>query len=388
MINLLESVNNSLSHRKKFILLFITGLMPVIVTQLHRFSKNSESAEFSLILLSLTLLIFILTTLSVAKSFVSHHEQQIFALNKLLNNDFEIRIQVKGHDEAAEFARLFNQTVRAIQSDKSRAQDSLFETSYSAQQLNASARNVAEQISLQSEHTECIASAIEQMSASIVDVARQCREAENSSQTTRQLTEQSQDNLDQFINELKKLIDDVNNVSRLMTDLELQSQSINSVSEVIKDISDKTNLLALNAAIEAARAGEHGRGFAVVADEVRALAYRVGQSAEEITDTIEIVRMRIKEAANSISKTLTKTEQGFTNATKIECALNETNMQIARAFDRISNIASCTEQQGAVSKDIGKNIESIALTVENNSHAAQESANIADHLAELTRSEI
>jgi methyl-accepting chemotaxis protein len=263
--------------------------------------------------------------------------------------------------------------------------DSIAETGHSAQQLKESASGVAERLDTQSENTEMIAAAIEQMSASIAEVANQCRNVEENCRSTQALTQSSKTSIEQLTGALRLLSDDVLSVTDLMRNLEEHSKQITQISEVIKTISDQTNLLALNAAIEAARAGEYGRGFAVVADEVRSLAAGVGRSAEEITGTIESIREKIRQAATSVEQTQSKTREGVKNASILGEALNEIHGYMVTTFDNVSMIATGIEQQSQVSTDIGRRIETISSGVESNARSAQESADIANHLAELTQ---
>ncbi len=307
------------------------------------------------------------------------------AFNHLQNENYDFRMLLEGEDAYAQLAKKYNESTGKVKFRINQINDSIVETRHSAEQLTLSSKEVATHIQQQKLNTEMIAAAIEQMSASIVDVAKQCKEAEIVSQSTQDLTESSQQKVFEFIQELELLLEDVLAVSNLILSLEAHSQQITKISEVIKEISDQTNLLALNAAIEAARAGEHGRGFAVVADEVRSLAQRVGHSAEEITGTIETVRGDIKQAVHSMERTSRKTEQGVEKASMVKQALQEIQQQTQLTFDRITAIVTGAEQQGQVSHEIGRNIESIASSVEENSRAANETANIATYLAEITR---
>ena len=385
MFNLVRSYLEGISYTKKFLLIGSSGLSAISILIFHLLQTVTAISPTFALFTGLFTLIFLVTLISIA-SLLNRMFIQLADTNKALAaGDYTARLLLSGNDEAAQMAQQFNDAVRIVQRNHMQLIDANFETHHSAEQLKVSANRVAEQLEMQREKTEMIAAAIEEMSASIVDVSKQCREAEEVSQLTQQLSSESKATVSGFINDLHLLLRDVVSVSTLMLNLEEHSKQISHISEVIKEISDQTNLLALNAAIEAARAGEHGRGFAVVADEVRSLAQRVGNSAKEITGTTETVRQNIHQAVTAMNETQRKTEQGVNNATTVEGALSEIQAQTYQSFDRISMIASSAEQQGQVSMDIGRNIESIAASVDTNTKAALESAKIASHLAKLTQ---
>ncbi|ATG88610.1 methyl-accepting chemotaxis protein [Methylomonas koyamae] len=307
------------------------------------------------------------------------------AQRQLAGGDFGVRLQFAGRDELAELCVGFNDTVRELGRRMSKVQASIQEVTYAADQLHQGSGQVADQLDLQRKSTTMMAAAIEQMSASILGVAGQCRETEKISSTTQQLSLQGQHSIDSFIADIKQLFREIEELAGLMRNLEQHSQQVSQISEMIKAISEQTNLLALNAAIEAARAGEYGRGFAVVADEVRTLAQRVRLSAEEITGTTVAVREQIDRAVRSIDATQQRTEQGIDKAYSVERVLAGIKEYADSALDNVSMIAASTEQQSQVSLEIGRNVESIAQHVEENSKAAQESAAIARHLSKLAQ---
>jgi methyl-accepting chemotaxis protein len=380
-------MNDFLSNFKlksKFILLGLAGLLPVFVA-IILLSGHFQLATAHWLFLGVTNLGWISLLISFYTSLKTLLKKLLHAQANLAQGDLSMRIESSGQDEFALVMSGFNDMSRAIERRITSVQSSIKEVTYAADQLNTGASNVADAIDQQRKNTTLIAAAIEQMSASILNVAQQCRVAEVSSSTTQQLSTNGHHSVKLFISDLEKLFQEIIDLTQLMQNLEHHSQQVSSISEVIKNISDQTNLLALNAAIEAARAGEYGRGFAVVADEVRTLATRVRNSAEEITATTKMVKEQIHLAAQSISITQIKTEEGINKALEVEGSLREIEQYASQTLDNISVIVNATEQQSKVSIEIGRNIETITQHVEENGKAAQESASIARHLAKLSQ---
>ena len=376
------------SYKLKFNVLVLCGLAPILLLTYIVVREAIEVSIAEKLFLILTTAIFLLSAVVIKSLAKASFTQLLNAQKSLANGDYSVRLLTSGTDEMSQLVLSFNDLARSVEEREIQVDDTISETGYSAEQLKLSARVVADQLDKQRENTDKISQAIEHMSSSIVDVAKQCRDVEGNCQSTQQLTTDGKASAESLISDLRLLLDDVVSVAGLMLNLEESSNQITGISEVIKEISGQTNLLALNAAIEAARAGEHGRGFSVVADEVRSLAKRVGHSAEEITGTIEIVREKVHQVVASIEQTQKKTEKGVKSVSSLGRGLSEIDDYMRVTFENVSKIASSTERQRDVSIDIGENIEVIASSVDANTKAAEESAKIANHLALKTAKEV
>lgn len=385
VIPVINQYFGNLKIKSKFALLSGLIVLPNVVTASMLIDADLTPSLAQVLMIVSVNLACILTLLAHYASLKTHVETLIVAHRQLAEGDFNTRLPVASKDELSSLIMGFNDMARKLGRRMDDVNASIQEVNYAADQLNQGADFVAEKLEDQRKSTTMIATAIEQMSASIRGVAGQCRDAENISSTTTQLSKQGHQSIEHFIVEMNKLFQEIKDLDQLMNSLERHSQQVFTISGVIKDISDQTNLLALNAAIEAARAGESGRGFAVVADEVRSLSQRVRQSADEITGTTEIVRKQIDSAVQFIANTQNQTEQGIHEAMDVEQTLANISRHADRALENVTMIASSAEQQIQVSLEIGKNIEAIAHSVEQNSSAAQESAAIAKHLAKLAQ---
>jgi methyl-accepting chemotaxis protein len=239
-------------------------------------------------------------------------------------------------------------------------------------------------IALQRSRTESVAAAVTQMDAAVHEVANHAVDASNE---VSQVTENAQTNMKNmsqnlfFANELKTSLVSASNVIESLSE---ESQRIGDILSVIQGIAEQTNLLALNAAIEAARAGEQGRGFAVVADEVRTLANRTQQSANEIGEMIGSLQRQAGNAVALVRDNLSRADQSVIQTEQTTALLEDMVNSLANVNDKSRSIASASEQQSAVAKEVAENIvqiSSMTEDIEANSVQAAENSESLNRLS-------
>ena len=213
--------------------------------------------------------------------------------------------------------------------------------------------------------TDQAAAAIEQMSASVQEVAENASITATAANEGLSATKASQTKLYQSRDSILTLCDEVSSAASLIEKLRKNSNDIASVLDVIRGISEQTNLLALNAAIEAARAGEAGRGFSVVADEVRSLATRTQASTEEIQQMIETLQTGTQAVVASMASSQKNALACADQTEHMVEQLEEINCSVGNITDMAARIAAAVEQQSAVAIEISGNLLDIRHLAEN-----------------------
>ncbi|MFJ2384808.1 methyl-accepting chemotaxis protein [Pseudomonas protegens] len=228
-----------------------------------------------------------------------------------------------------------------------------------AQQMSQSTYQDSSRLQQQHNEIEQAATAVNEMTAAVEEVARN---AVSTSDTTRQSTAQAtqgQARVTQTLDAIQAMSSDVGIALQQVQTLAEQSREIGKVLDVIRAIAEQTNLLALNAAIEAARAGEAGRGFAVVADEVRALAHRTQQSTQEIEQMIGRVQGDTDSVVQSMHGNSQRVAQTLSIAEQAGLALGEITRAMEQIHERNLVIASASEEQAQVAREVDRNLLNI-----------------------------
>lgn len=206
----------------------------------------------------------------------------------------------------------------------------------------------------QREDNTLLATAITEMSASASEVARNTTDCSDVARGSLVTVQTGQSQMVRNTHSMQGLADDIAEAAMAITRLGEDIERVGSVLDVIKSISQQTNLLALNAAIEAARAGEQGRGFAVVADEVRTLAGRTQASANEIHEMIARLREASHQAVATMQAGMQRTELAVNEATAVAETLNGTVHSFDGIVQRAQQIAVAAQEQSHVTQEINE----------------------------------
>lgn len=326
------------------------------------------------VVLSMFISNYITTTITRQRNFV--HEMANG------NFDFEIRDYYRD-DLGLMIERMkslrdnMNKALFEVQQTASATQDSL------SQIINLS-HGIAEKVSECEGKTINVSAASEEMLSTTQDIAKNCEDASNLSNQTKDIISNGVNHIKDTIAEIRRQSDLIHTNSLAVEKVAKRSLDINSIVSTIEEIAGQTNLLALNAAIEAARAGEAGRGFAVVADEVRALASRTSASTQEIADMVADIQKDAQSAAGSINDSVTSMEQTSEGTVEVENTMHEMLEHINQVNMQITQIASAAEEQTAATNEISMHIHDITgMTQQVNTESQSTEAIIHDTVENL-----
>jgi methyl-accepting chemotaxis protein len=252
-----------------------------------------------------------------------------------------------------------------------------------AEQLSASSSQIEEGANRQSSQTAQAATAMEEMSATVIEVAKNSQQVSESSRNAQEIATNGGEVVKQAVAAMQEVSESTAITAETIGKLGKSSEEIGTIVSVINDIADQTNLLALNAAIEAARAGEQGRGFAVVADEVRKLAERTTSATKEISSMISSIQTETSTAVESMDEGTKKVDNGVKLAHEAGEALGKIVTGVQNVTDMVSHIATSTEEQSATTDEISRNMDSISDIAKSSVQAIGEVSKATGEMARL-----
>ncbi|HDG1724884.1 TPA: methyl-accepting chemotaxis protein [Vibrio cholerae] len=329
------------------------------------------------------LLVAALSSWLLAGIIVTPIRQLQQTVREIAKGNLLVKAQEEGNNEITLLARDVNATVTQLR----QTVESLVRISTDVASASTELATVMTQASVNSDQekqeVEQVASAVNQLQSTAQSVTDHAHTADGAAQQANQLASQSLRMFEESHRATAKMADQLTEAAQVVNQLKEQSERIGNVTEVIRSISEQTNLLALNAAIEAARAGESGRGFAVVADEVRMLAARTQTSTQEIQAIIEELQNQSNTANSSMYSSLSLLEQNQSLAAKVSASLTEINHSISALGQINAQVATASEEQSQVTKDINRNLSNIYELVSQNVTGITQSAAASHELSDL-----
>jgi methyl-accepting chemotaxis protein len=349
-------------------------------------SMQAELKKNSMLIIgssALALLVGLIAAWVITRLIVAPLRSVIRVAQQIAAGDLSATVEVTRRDEIGQLMQAMQQMGAGLSTIVSGLQAGIEQLASSAQSLSAVTEQTNLEVSSQKEETEQVATAMNQMTATVHDVARNAEEAAQAAQTADGKVESGQQVVRQSMARIEQLADSATSASSSIESLSAEIQNIGTVLSVIKSVAEQTNLLALNAAIEAARAGEQGRGFAVVADEVRALAKRTQQSTEEIERLVSALRSAAQSSVQQIQNSGELVKLAVSDALQTESALGSIAAAVSLIQQMNQQIAAAAEEQSSVAEEINRSVTSIRASADQSSLAMRGNAASSIELAQL-----
>lgn len=300
----------------------------------------------------------VIVTRSVTRPLGGEPDVAARALSQIAQGDLTIQVPVKANADGSVMMNM-HQMQQSLNAMVKHIAASVDQVASSSEELSAVSSQTRDSLQLQGLEIERAATAINQMTAAVDEVARNAVSTSEASRVSEQTAQRGREHVQETVASIGVLADGMTDTSQRIQQLAGRVQDISTVLEVIRSIAEQTNLLALNAAIEAARAGDAGRGFAVVADEVRALAHRTQVSTQEIEQMIGNIRRDTGHAVTAMQSSGHLVQTTLEVAQRSGEALEAITRSISQINERNLMIASATEEQALVAREVDRNLVSI-----------------------------
>ncbi|MER2299138.1 MAG: methyl-accepting chemotaxis protein [Pseudomonas sp.] len=331
----------------------------------------------------LALLVGILAAWLIPRAVIGPLKRVISRAQRIAAGELSLEHEAPRSDEVGQLMQAMQQMAAGLSGVVSGLQQGIEQLAGSAQALSAVTEQTNREVGSQKEETEQVATAMQQMTATVHDVARNAEQAAQAAQAADEKVDAGQRVVRESMQRIEQLASAADTASAGIDSLSAEIHTIGDVLEVIKSVAEQTNLLALNAAIEAARAGEQGRGFAVVADEVRALARRTRQSTEEIERLVASLRGNAQQSVTQIRGSTELVRLAVADALQTESALGSIAAAVSLIQQMNQQIAAAAEQQSSVAEEISRSVTQIRGSADQAALAMQDNARSSVELAQL-----
>ncbi|AZD33283.1 Methyl-accepting chemotaxis sensor/transducer protein [Pseudomonas chlororaphis subsp. aurantiaca] len=374
-----EVLNNELMKNSQQINK-VLNLLVQINSQRSKAANEQAAEEYASAFNLVVALLVLSTTLTVVfawlltRSITQPVADALHAAEHIAEGDLTQSIQVNGRDEPGRLLQAMATMQEKLRQTLLHISGSAGQLASAAEELNSVTDESARGLTQQNNEIEQAATAVNEMTCAVEEVARNAVSTAEASNDATQSASEGRNLVRETVSAIELMSSEVQSSANRISELAEESRDIGKVLDVIRGLADQTNLLALNAAIEAARAGDAGRGFAVVADEVRALAHRTQQSTSEIERMIGSIQSGTEHAVESMRTSTERADSTLSIARGAGGALDTINTAVNEINERNLVIASAAEEQALVAREVDRNLVNIRdLSVQSATGANQTS---------------
>ncbi|GHG70444.1 methyl-accepting chemotaxis protein [Alishewanella longhuensis] len=352
--------------------------------QLERLASEEQQLKAVLMFSSvLALILGITAALIITRMIVKPLQQVVEVADKIADGDLTADLHSVRTDELGQLMQAMQRMTLSLRQLILRLSSGITQLASSTEEMAVISQQTSTGVAQQKMETMQVATAMNEMTATVQDVARSAEEASTAATHSAEQAEFSNRVLDRTMTGIKSLAQEVSESANAISALQEEAASIGEIVSVISGITEQTNLLALNAAIEAARAGEAGRGFSVVADEVRQLANRAQQSTTKISEVIKRLQQKTEQAVLAMQANAGMANDVFKSTDDATAAIEQIISNIRNIQAMNQQIAAAALQQSTVAEEINRSLTNIQVVTEQSSVAIEETAKTSSALSQL-----